>query len=350
MLTTKSCDGTPMNVAKRVAKVLPSKKKCLSSGRESHEFLVQNQFLRRLDVDGTAKTSVMLSEAQALAHGKTVEAITQCCLKHWKSLRQLGHYGPSIEHYVWHRAIIEKLERTFRQWHKDLAPRFEHLTQERISLATLANTEFVLVTPCAAHDAQNSFRWSLLGYVQDKVLLRDTYVSIESLRNSTGLIHKHIAEWTAARLRSRSQRGLDWVDLRRRLWHALGVDLETVEVLADTLEFEFIDGHIYVSVNTFGSPELIDLVTSALLSTWRFRKWSTSRWLTVGTSSRVLVAALLTGIEDLVDFIAQDPGSSLFYLNGFHRLAQDRRSFLVMAAMVSRVSECALQILSDCVR
>ena len=68
----------------------------------------------------------------------------------------------------------------------------------------------------------------------------------------------------------------------------------------------------------------------------------------MGTSSRTLVCAFLTGIEDLVEFIAKDTGSSLFYLNGFSRLSSERRAFVVTAAMVSRVSEAAMQeLLAD---
>eukprot|EP00974_Lingulodinium_polyedra_P007945 756942-Lingulodinium_polyedra.AAC.1 len=62
----------------------------------------------------------------------------------------------------------------------------------------------------------------------------------------------------------------------------------------------------------------------------------------MGTSSRTLVAALLVGLDDMVHFIMDDLSASLLYLNGFSRLASDRRLFLTQAAVVSRVSEGVL--------
>ena len=94
-------------------------------------------------------------------------------------------------------------------------------------------------------------------------------------------------------------------------------------------------------------PELLDLVSTTLLSVWRFVKWSVSRFLTVGTSSRTMVAGCLTGIKGLVDFITHDTNASLFYLNGHARLTADRRAFLVVVAMVIRLAESALQSLLE---
>ena len=64
----------------------------------------------------------------------------------------------------------------------------------------LALTHFVLATPCACHDAQNSFRWAMGERATDRELLRDVYVSIESLRQSMDLVQAHLPEWVALRL------------------------------------------------------------------------------------------------------------------------------------------------------
>lgn len=53
--------------------------------------------------------------------------------------------------------------------------------------------------------------------------------------------------------------------------------------------------------------DLVSGIESCLMKMWQFRKFTESRWLTVGSSSRVLVAALLTGLDDLVAAISRDP-------------------------------------------
>ena len=64
----------------------------------------------------------------------------------------------------------------------------------------LTLTEFVVVTACACHDAQNAFKWSMQDLMVDTALLRDIYVGIESLRNSFDIPTAHIGEWVALRL------------------------------------------------------------------------------------------------------------------------------------------------------
>ena len=78
--------------------------------------------------------------------------------------------------------------------------------------------------------------------IADTDLLRDLYVVIESLRNSADLIDCYIAQWVMLRLAFAPPRGQDWVDCRRALLLALGVEVETCEILASTLELVLEDG------------------------------------------------------------------------------------------------------------
>ena len=142
-------------------------------------------------------------------------------------------------------------------------------------------------------------------------------------------------------------RGEDWVQQQRTLWHVLAVDMESVEVMADTLQLEFRNGELLVSQTADVPGDVVDCVCSALTATWRFVKFTLSRWLTVGTSARTVVAAMLTGLPSLVDFIVKDTRSSLYYLKGFARM-KDRMAFCVQTAIVSRVPEgVQVELLED---
>ena len=100
----------------------------------------------------------MLTEAIRMQHGKTASAILSASFQDWRSLRQMGHTGCSVEHYVWDRASIIALERMTRQWHleqpHDGSP--ATVSEEKSRL-----TEFALVTPCSLHDSQNAFQVGL---------------------------------------------------------------------------------------------------------------------------------------------------------------------------------------------
>eukprot|EP00974_Lingulodinium_polyedra_P043754 4200419-Lingulodinium_polyedra.AAC.1 len=142
-----------------------------------------------------------MEEAVAMKYGKKVEAIAAASLKGWVCLRQAGHFGISIEHYCWDRMGLTALERFVRQWHAHQNLDIAELAKEGGTTEKILRlSELVLVTPCAAHDAQNAFRWGMQSMAKDKEMLRDVYVSIESLRNSLDLINSHVAEWVTARL------------------------------------------------------------------------------------------------------------------------------------------------------
>ena len=55
-----------------------------------------------------------------------------------------------------------------------------------------------------------------------------------------------------------------------------------------------------------GEQELTETICATLLSLWKFRKFTESRWLTVGTRCRVLMAGLATGLDDLVQSIQKE--------------------------------------------
>ena len=215
MMTSKSCDGTPITVSHRSARKQPGAagKAVRSAGRSCEEFLVQHQFLRaRLGADCWT-TKVILAEPAPLHYGKSVPAILSASRKHWWTLRALGHRGCVVEHYCWDRFGIISLDRETRKWHaaQPLPPLPLHISPEVARL-----TEFVVITPCALHDSQNAFKWSMHDQFTDKDLLRDVYIAIESLRRSADLIDTHIYAWI---METMSVRGDRWGGVGRSSPH-----------------------------------------------------------------------------------------------------------------------------------
>ena len=347
ILSSKSADGTPITVMKRVCGSLPSGQKIKRSGRECHEFLVSNQIVRCRLPDGSTMSRCMLADPMPLSYGKSAPAIFEACSKYWTTMRQLGHAGCSIEHYVFDRFGIISHERLWRQWHSMVSDDVVNALESDLPHNVLKLTEFVLVTACALHDAHNAFRWALFWRFRDTDLIRDCYVGIEALRRSMGLISSHVAEWVVLHLRFDPPCSQQRCDERKALWDALDVDLETSDLLAHTLQLFYRDGCLHVSAECQFMPGLVDLVTNCLLSCWRFVRWSESRFLTVGSASRTIVAAFLTGISGLVGFIKKDPEASMFYLNGFFRFKEEQTTFMVQCAIISRVADSVMQDLME---
>ena len=276
-----------------------------------------------------------------LKHGKTCEAIFEACRRSLKTLRQMNHHGVAIEHYCFDRAGLEGHERLWRQWHAEYSASLVDVSRD-VPLEVLKLTEFVLATACSAHDAQSAFRWGMRKYLLHKELLRDSYVSVEALRNSMDILIRYLGEWIALRLSFASPMTFEETERWRNLWQVLDVELETVEVLSEHLQLRFHEGRLLVSQECSSRPDLIGVVSSCLLSVWKFVRFTESRFLTAGSSSRTVVAALLLGIEDLVKFIATETSAPKLYLNGFFRLQGDRNTFMAEAALISRVTDGVL--------
>ena len=103
-------------------------------------------------------------------------------------------------------------------------------------------TEVPVFVACALHDAQNAFKWAMVSSTPDADVLRNIHMSVESLRNSTDLLVKHIALWVCKVVRfapalSESARR-DW----HLLWSGLGAQPDVAEFLSCTLQLRWEEG------------------------------------------------------------------------------------------------------------
>ena len=74
LLSSKSCDGTPMSTQHRRWVTLPSGQVVRTSGSAAHEFLVKLQWVRALHSNNDHDTAVLLQEAMPLHYGTAVPA------------------------------------------------------------------------------------------------------------------------------------------------------------------------------------------------------------------------------------------------------------------------------------
>ena len=124
VLSSKSCDGTPLRTQHYASRTLPGGKKQRTRGKRGVEVLVSNEFIRYQDPVEGWQTCCILSEPVPLTKGKTVDLVSAAARQTWHGLRALGATGFTVEHYVWDRAGIEALERHARAWHA-AQPAFE---------------------------------------------------------------------------------------------------------------------------------------------------------------------------------------------------------------------------------
>jgi hypothetical protein len=133
----------------------------------------------------------------------------------------------------------------------------------------------------------------------------------------------------------------------RRLWSLLRLDDELIHLLADVLELRCIAGVVFISA-AFEGDVPHELIKSVLITVWRIRVFTDSRWLTVGRSSAAMTASSMTGLCLFFAFIRVQPGVSSFYSHGFFELTSDHWFFMTCAAIPMAAAESVQQfLLSD---
>ena len=260
-------------------------------------------------------------------------------------LKRLGHKGISISNYCFDRALFSTLERKQLQRHA-LYHEPSVVGAEKVGARALDDLQdWVVCTACANHDAQNALKWSLMNVSSDVEVVHKLHIIIESLRNSFDLILDRLAKFVADKLR------FDDGDYDRgdayRFWVTLGVRSDVADVLAD-LNLSYEGGYLRVHVSHVGSAGLYEKITGAMLVVFKFKRFTDSRWVTVGDCCRSLLAAQHVGLEGLVRATREDPKASDYYLHGFAEFTSEVKKYVAVASLSANVSDAALlELLHD---
>lgn len=306
----------------------------IRGGRSSNEFLVQRVFFA--DLKGGAS---IIMEKPLVMQRKTAFAHFCAYRQMVKTPREQGHEGLHVIAHCYDRAVEAPMQRLHRQWQR------LHDSQQEDELHAGAfrrlwlQTWFVSVG-CCAHDTHGGLKWAILSYYSSKSCMRAAFVAVESLRNGFSLLVKWVGTWLVNRLAFE-----DWgCDHAHEVYMAFDCDPGDLDTFVD-LQLRFRGGRLLVAAKHKSTGGLIDLLLGLLLKTWQFRRWSESRWLSLGGSCRVLARSLFFGIEDLVDFII-GAGESTYCLGGFgSSLTGEVRELILVASFASRPPDAALEII-----
>ena len=118
-------------------------------------------------------------------------------------------------------------------------------------------------------------------------------------------------------------------------WSALDVLPELCDMLADRGVMWYC-GKFHVLSAYKSDRGLLHSLYSACLTVFRFKKFSSSRWLTIGTSMRTLVTACALGLRGLLAFTLADPCVSSYYIGGFSRLTGPMLQYAAIASVAYR--------------
>ena len=345
ILAHYSSDCTPLQSRKRlVAKAGDTHR--VRSGKSTDEYLVEQLFYRYLRSADEPATTVVLRDPLPLTSGKSSAALFTAGQKFIPTLRQQGHEGIAIHSYTFDRAAAAPLGRFFRAYHGALSRNIR--TEEPGLTEELMAKEWILTPACAIHDAHNALKWSMHSFFTEPGLLENLYVSIQAVRQTVTQVFSWVNDWLPHVVEFVSDDSLPDSDNLRTLWSTLSVDPELIHPLCDELRLIYSGGKLLVHASCQSRPDLTDVLTTCLLGVWDIQQFTTSRWLTIGSSCRCLCASLLTGLPSLIEHARHRHGVSEFYMNGWDKLTIPSLRFAVVASLSSYVPETLLvQLLED---
>lgn len=212
---------------------------------------------------------------------------------------------------MWDRAIQSACYRQVQQLHK--ASELEGTGfDELLPTALMGKLNWVTSSACCNHDAHNGLKWSVMEFSSDPKVMRGLFICIESLRNGFSLLMQNLKPWLQEVLQYEDAAGFP----HHALWALLGLDPNMAEI-AEDLQLRFHGGQLKVASKWAIDPAVWGSIELVLLHIWSFRKYSDSRWLSLGPSCRGLMAAQVTGIFAYVQWVLARPGNSRYYLGGF---------------------------------
>ena len=150
-------------------------------------------------------------------------------------------------------------------------------------------------TACADHDAQNALKWGLAPHAAQGDVTNDLHIVIESLRNSFFLIHAHLYEFLMIYLRY-DVHCSDDIEAATIFWQVLGVDADMLDDIVE-VNPQWRGGFLYVAGHLERDPCSMEKVSGVLLYIFKWRKFTATRWTTVGASCRSFVASLCVGLQ-----------------------------------------------------
>ena len=335
---TYSADGTPVQVTVRYQNG-QGDSRIIRRGKAGNEFFVERSYSLVFDHSGAPRVFCRFREPLSLVHGKGSWSLFACQVKFNRTLRQLGHRGIAISHYVWDRGCFSSLERLTRKHHSLLAM---HSTSPTAALEQL--TDWVIANGDCLHDAHGGFTWSLKPWMADEAIVKNMFIVVASYRNGYDLLMRHLPEWIRDHLRFEEPAMPP--EAYEQLWASLDVQPGIAQKLVE-LRVLFRDGYLWVAEECKGHKNIGDDLIWALMGVWRFVPFSESRWVSVGPSTRAVVSSHLLGLSSLVAQVRKDPRSSDFYIGGAARMNEQLMSICIIAAMSASTSESLLTTLLE---
>ena len=323
-----SSDPTPLRLGLRLAAPQSiGQSKPMRHDKSLTELLLQVVF-HKLSGTGKLESRFYVRDPLPLSVGKKSWNLLQAALSFCPHLKNLGHLGISIAVSTFDRGIMSSMGDLLQCAEAEMLyqksaqpPSLEDELREALT--------WQVTLPCSLHDTHNALKWAMFGAQASPEVCKRLHIVVESLRNSFDILHGELPRFVRDHLHFCKSWDAPTHNTWRTLWAWLGVSAGTRSEL-ERLQLRWDEEAqvLCVAQELENSEELTDLITSAMLSVFRFAVFTLSRWLSVGASCKNLVAAALLGLFDPCRQALANPDNSRYYLGGVENMDMDLKCAL----------------------
>lgn len=297
-------------------------------GKVLEELLMQRGLVKTFAGTGQPKMAVVMADPVPLSEGKKAWNLFSAACDFWPLLRRLGHESICIFHFGADRLLFTALDRQLRQRHQAFYST-EHGPDLGEQAPLYALTDWFVSAGCSLHDGQNGLKWGLSPWVEGP-LVEDLHISIESLRNSFTHVHAKVGVFLQRHLAFADQPHCE-EDQASQFWQYVGVAPHWIELFVE-VNPRWEGGKLWANPHLQADPECWDKVSVLVMYLLKWKKFSETRWATVGSSCRAFLGSLLVGLDELVAIARADSTVSDFHLHGYTKCNKAVRRYVGVAA------------------
>jgi len=276
------CDGTPeLTVHREVRKFgnIKNRIKIVRSGKRGVEFMLDRCYVLVQHPTKGLLVRVAIRDPIPLVWGKTAWHYFANQTSVCPTLRQMGHRGLAIEHYMFDGLMYTAQTRISFQYHQSLKIGFGKTPEES---ELLWEMEWLVGNLCTMHVGHNGLKWSAWIYWNQADLMKNMYNCVEALRDGFSQILDEIRPWLQSVTRFVAPSPEERTDDFYEFWTVLGLEAgELLDVVCE-MRLRFRDGWLEVDVAFEGAPETLDTLITIVHWICRFREFKNARWLTMG--------------------------------------------------------------------
>ena len=290
------------------------------------EFIMQRGYIKIITPAGEIEMVPILAPPRPENHGKAATNAYTAANDFWPIMPGVDEERICHFHLCMDRALLNATARWLRRreaWHFDPdSGVHRHLPVDYLRLFS-----WFSMAGCALHDAQNAFKRGLDCLSLERVV-DDLYIAVESLRNSFAHLHGNL--YTCLRKRvSFDRTGFRNKD-EAKLWRFLGVAaiwISDFVFAAPWGDREVL--HVREEVGRLLDP--YDVISSIWMYAMRWKKFSESRWMTLGSSARNVLRSIVLGVDGLMRDTRENDKVE-YKAHGWDRCTRDVRTYMATAS------------------